>query len=212
MPGLSGTRDLPVTQCCTWKEVLDTAVLGKFVRQLDWKSIFSLFLQELSEPVGQHAICYFLLLKVGLCAEEPVMSEPFLVMYSLRPGVKEHLIQNPLGRRCLPTSLSILSCSSCWQAAAVASLHNLLGGYGWGIHECKSYGSFHPWIYTLSLATLQERERKWAFMEYMLYLRHCVRPFTYYNRNLLSIYCEACTVLGAAHKPDMVPSLMYSTQ
>lgn len=101
---------------------------------------FSLSLfKNLSDPVGQHAICYFLLLKVGLCAEEPVMSEPFLVMHSLRPGVKEHLTQSPLGRRCLPTSLSILSCLSCRQAATVAS-HNL-GGNGWGIHECRSYGS-----------------------------------------------------------------------
>lgn len=100
-----------------------------------------------TEPVGQHAICYFLLLKVGLCAEEPVMSEPFLVMHSLRPEVKEHLTQNPLARRCLPTSLSILSCLSCRQAAGVAS-HNLLGGYSWMIHECRSYGSFHPWIYS----------------------------------------------------------------
>lgn len=46
VPGLPGTRDLPVTQCCTWKEVLNTAVLGKFVGKLNGKSIFSLFVQD----------------------------------------------------------------------------------------------------------------------------------------------------------------------
>lgn len=89
----------------------------------------------------------------GMCAEELVLSEPFF----LRPGGKEHLTQDPLSRRDLPTSLSGITLFEVtdWllQRHLITFLEAAAGGsISVGVHSTLGY--------TLNLASLQERERR----------------------------------------------------
>lgn len=68
--------------------------------------------------------------------------------FSLRLGGKEDLTHDPLGRRYLPTSLSNTILFELHRLTTAVTSLNLPGGCGWGIHECRSYGSFHPWVYS----------------------------------------------------------------
>lgn len=104
-----------------------------------------------------------------ICAEEPVMSEPFLGTCSSQGQEIENMWHwDPLGRRYPPTSSQGPFYLSCTLAAAVAS-HNLPGGCAWGIHECKNYGPFHSGICS-KFSILAGKEKEMCF--YGVYLMH----------------------------------------
>lgn len=173
-----------------WKEVLDMAALGKFSRQpLDWNSTFSFLLKN----YRAHWAAYHMLLPFGewrgwMCAEEPIMWEPFLDMHSPSGWeVKKIWLMILWVEGTCPRPSQIPSYLSCtdWllQWHLLTFLEAVAG-------ESMSVGVMGPFTlgYILHLASLQERERKWAFMEYILCLKYGVRSFTYATK-----FCWAST-------------------